>query len=192
MKWIGLTGGMGCGKSTVLKELKALGYGVASADDLVHALYKDPVVVEEVCALLEISKDSFSMTAVSKIVFGNTEKLQLLENLIHPKLKNKVDVLKSKFESKGLKASFYEVPLLFEKSLQSRFDHTVCVGAHEDVQFERIKKRNGWTDDEIRARLSHQMPLQEKKELSDFYIDNSGDMDSLKKSCRLLVSQILG
>jgi dephospho-CoA kinase len=192
MKWVGLTGGMGCGKSTALKEFKTLGYGTASADELVHELYKSPSVVEEVCDLLKIPKESFSMSAVSKVVFKDSKKLKALEDLIHPKLRDKVNTLKVEFKKQGYKISFYEIPLLFEKSLQDRFDFTVCVGASEEVQFERIKNRNDWGDDEIRARLSHQMSLVEKKERSDFYIDNSGSLEELKDSCRRLTDQILG
>ncbi len=191
MKWVGLTGGMGCGKSTILEELKFLGCGTVSADKLVHELYQDPGVILEVCDLLKIPKNSFSMELVAKIVFTDSKKLVELENLIHPKLKDKTEAIRKEFEEKGFEISFYEVPLLFEKSLQGRFDQTVCVGADEETQLKRIKARNNWSDDEIKARLSSQLPLSEKKALADFYIDNSGTREALKVLCKKLVSDLL-
>ncbi len=191
MKWIGLTGGMGCGKSTALKLFKELGFGVASADAVVHSLYQKPEVVREVCTALSVQEEDFSLSKISEIVFGDESKLKLLEGVIHPLVRNEVERIRKEFKDEGLKISFYEVPLLFEKKMEDSFDFTICVGAREKIQIERIQKRNpSWSEQEINARLKAQLSLEEKKEKADFYIDNSGTLKELKSQCENLIAKL--
>ncbi len=191
MIWVGLTGGIGCGKSTALNEFKKLGCGVVSADELVHGLYQDPGVIYEVSKILSLDPQSFSKNEVAKKVFGNSKLLSDLEKFIHPKIKEEVLRKKKDFSDQGVKVSFYEVPLLFEKSLQSQFDFTVCVFVDEETQIKRIKSRNTWTESEIDKRLSHQLPISEKRRLSDFEINNSNSLKDLQIQCSRVLSQIL-
>ena len=184
MKWICLTGGMGCGKSTALSFFKSQGFSVASADQVVKELYERPEVVLKVSQILGLDPEGFSKEAVAQVVFSDKAKLQQLENLLHPLVRMEVDYIRKEFEKQKKEVAFYEVPLLFEKNMQNLFDKTLCIGASVDVQRERIKKRNPlWSDVEIKGRLAAQMPLIEKKDLSDFYIDNSMGLKELESSC---------
>jgi dephospho-CoA kinase len=196
MLWIGLTGGMGCGKSTALKALKELNCGTESADAIVSDLYESHPVLEEISKALGITLDQdleSLKSMISKKVFQDPKNLKTLESILHPKVREKALKSKQDLESKGYAISFYEVPLLFEKNLENQFDKTVCIGAKQSVQIERIKKRNPkWSDKEIQNRLNSQMSLEEKKQRADFYIDNSGDLSDLKKSCERLLRDLTG
>ncbi len=190
MKWIGLTGGMGCGKSAALSVFKGLGFGAASADAVVHSLYQKKEVVQEVCKALNLSEEGFSTSQVAALVFSDEKKLSILEAVIHPKLRLEVLKIKKNFEEKGFLMGFYEVPLLFEKKMEENFDAIICVGASEPVQLQRIKDRNAWSDEEIKARLQNQMSLNEKAKRADFYIDNSGTKADLEHACKRLVLKL--
>ncbi|MGH1467570.1 MAG: dephospho-CoA kinase [Bdellovibrionales bacterium] len=191
MKWIGLTGGMGCGKSTALKVFKNLGFGVASADEVVHSLYQKESVIKEVCKSLGIEVEDFSLSKISEIVFADDKKLEALEGVIHPLVRKEVKEIRKSFEEEGFSLSFYEVPLLFEKQMEDGFDYTVCIGASKPVQLRRIKERNpSWSDQEVKARLKAQLSLEEKKVKADFYIDNSRSLEDLKKSCEGLAKKL--
>lgn len=191
MKWIGLTGGMGCGKSTVLGFFKTQGLGVASADQVVSDLYKSPEVISHVCTLIGLSPEEFSKEKVAQVVFKNKDKLRELESYLHPLVRTEVSKIKKNFEDQNKKIAFYEVPLLFEKNMETFFEKTLCVGASRAVQKERILKRNSWSEEEIEARLSAQMPLEQKKERADFYIDNSGSFEELKVKCLKILKELL-
>lgn len=190
MKWLGLTGGMGCGKSEALNIFKALDLGTVSADQVVHSLYQKEEVRREVSDTLGIESTNFQLADVAKIVFSDQAKLTLLESVLHPKVRTEIEKIKNEFEGKGYKAAIYEVPLLFEKNMEGLFDAIICIGASYDVQFQRIKERNDWTDAEIQSRLSNQLPLEEKAKRADFYIDNSGSLEELAESCRSILDKI--
>jgi len=190
MIWVGVTGGIGCGKSTVVAFLKKQGFGVVSADQIVHDLYQRPVVVSEVSKILNIEEKDISKEKIAKVVFSDKKKLKALEDYLHPLVRKETLKRKIQFEKSGDSMAFYEIPLLFEKNMQSHFDKTVCVGADIKIQLDRIRKRNTWSEEEIHQRLSSQIPLEEKKELADFYIDNSFDLEALEIACTELVKAI--
>jgi len=198
MIWVGVTGGMGCGKSTVISFFKEQGFSVVSADDVVHDLYLSPEVVREVSSLLNLdfeknknsSQISLSKEKIAAAVFSDPNKLKKLEGYLHPLVRKRVETLKRNFSKNNEQIAFYEVPLLFEKNMQEGFDHTVCVGADRAVQIQRIQKRNTWSLEEIERRLESQLPLERKKDLADFYINNSSSLEDLKKSCVNLIGRL--
>lgn len=185
MLWIGLTGGMGCGKSTALEILKDLGFGTASADKIVHELYKNPFVQSKIIEELKL-ENGFDIKEISRKVFNNKTLLKKLEDFIHPLVRNKAEEKRKRLEKEGFKISFYEVPLLFEKKMDKAFNKTLCIGAKEEAYISRIKKRNSWSDEEIKKRLANQLSLEEKEKRADYYIDNSGTKEELYQSLRRL------
>ncbi len=191
MKWIGITGGVGCGKSTALKNFQKLGFSVISADTIVHSLYEKEAFVLKVCEALNIKKTEFSLSKVSEKIFSNNKLLQLLESIVHPKVRLEVEKKRKEFQKKNVPLSFYEVPLLFENKMEKDFDYIICIGVFNEIQLKRIQKRNpSWTNKEIQARIATQLPLSEKAKKADFYIDNSGSLESLNKACTNLLSKL--
>jgi len=199
MKWIGLSGGMGCGKSTALQVFKELNCGVSSADQIVSDLYNSKNHLIEILKSLDLnltSSDKKDVSAIkaqiSKVVFSDKAKLKKLENYLHPIVRKSSEAIKSEHQKQGFKVSVYEVPLLFEKHLENLFFRTICIGATKNIQIERIKNRNpDWSLSEINLRLSTQMSLSDKKEKADFYIDNSKDLKNLKSKCEHVLKEVL-
>jgi len=109
MIWVGVTGGMGCGKSTAVDFFQQLGFGVVSADQVVHDLYKSPAVVSEVSKILNISLSNFSKKKVAELVFQDKQKLKLLESYLHPLVRAKTEKRKKELSNSGLSMAFYEV-----------------------------------------------------------------------------------
>lgn len=194
MLWVGLTGGLGSGKSSALKAFKDLGAGCVSADQLVHNLYQSETVLKEIKIKFEYALDLSSEEVILKLrreVFTDIEKLKSLERILHPLVRKKAEQIKQDYKTQGYEIAVYEVPLLFEKNMQELFDFTVCVGLDEEQQLKRIKLRNDWADEEIQRRMSSQLSNLEKKKRADFYIDNSGSLESLKKSVQALYNKML-
>ncbi len=184
MKWIGLTGCMGCGKSTVAQILRQdHDLEVISADDVALEILKtDQELQDYISKNLNVGFDpDFSLyrSKISAKVFGNPEALKKYEQIFHPKVKQYVAGLKEKL-SKNQDLAFYDIPLLFEKNMQSDFSAIIGVFADHDVQMARLKERNQWTDDQIAERLKHQIPNKTKIDQCDFIIFNNSSLDSLK------------
>lgn len=188
MLWIGLSGGMGCGKSSALKLFKELGSGTESADEIVSILYTKKEVLEKIGQALDLRlTDDLAKfkKEVSSLVFKDRSKLSLIEDILHPMVREKAEEARAKLKSEGKKVSFYEIPLLFEKNLEKHFDQTLCIGADKKTQLERIRLRNpDWSEQEIKSRIEKQLSLKEKQKRADFYIDNSGSLEELKKACK--------
>lgn len=118
--------------------------------------------------------------ALAKVVFSDKSKLEALENIIHPAIRDSVEKIKTMEAKNKRKFLFYDVPLLFEKNMEKSFDLVVMVTCSPETQIKRIKARNKWSDDEISKRLSAQIPLQEKETKAHLVIDNNGSLGHLK------------
>ena len=130
MIWVGLTGGIATGKSTVSKLIKNQGFSVIDADQVVHDLLKPGQ--SSYFEILSYFGDSIldnekriNNEALGQIVFNDKEKLFKLEKILHPKVQEKVRELRRVFEQNGEEVAFYDVPLLYEKKLQDSYDHVL-------------------------------------------------------------------
>lgn len=192
MQWIGLTGGIGSGKSTVAKILQTLGEAVVDAD----ALSKQVIEVGEIGyqkvlqnfgnSILAENK-SIDRAKLAKIVFSSPEKLLSLEQIIHPEVQQKVLQEKLRFSKMGLSRCFYDVPLLFEKHLEAQFNSIVLVYSKLDVRIRRIQLRNQWSLQEIENRISAQISLEEKVKMSTYVINNNSGLIDLEEEVKKLV-----
>ena len=124
--------------------------------------------------------------AVAKRVFGNEGDLKWLEELLHPLVRE--SWLASIAQAPNANW-LVEIPLLFEKRLETRFDLTVCVSSPPDVVADRMVAR-AYTEEQIEQRRKQQMPLEEKMELADFLISNAGSLEFLKQQTTRLIKQI--
>ncbi len=196
MLWIGLTGGIASGKSTVAKILRELGYPVVEADALAHLAYNKnsdgyKQIVHNFGRDILDRQENIDRKKLGQLVFSDKKKLALLESLIHPLVQELALREKISLEEKGFAAAFYEVPLLFEKNLQSKFDCTVLVSTSDELQRSRLKARNQMTDAEIDSRIASQLPLKVKKEKSDFIIQNDQHEAELKLEVEKMVNYCL-
>lgn len=185
MKWIGLTGGIATGKSTVAEILRDKGYTVIDADKIAQQ-----VVAPKTLGLEKIRQNfgpdmilpdgSLDRKKMANEVFSDPNKLSQLEIIIHPLVKDETKKIKQDCISRGEKFVFYDVPLLFEKKMEQDFDQIVVVSSSLEFQKERMKKRNNWDEGEIQKRLSSQLNMKYKEEGADFVIHNLGNIDDLK------------
>lgn len=195
MKWIGLTGGIASGKSTVAKILREQGYPVVDADILAREAVKpNSSGYQEVLSQFgnEIlnPQGEIDRQKLGQIVFSDLEKLSQLEAIIHPIVRGLQNKKRHELDQKGVEYAFYDVPLLFEKNLNDQFDHVVVVFGSRAHQVERMKDRDGLSLEEIEDRLKSQIPLEEKKLKADFVVNNEGDLSDLKKEVLRVLREI--
>jgi dephospho-CoA kinase len=195
MLWIGLTGGIASGKSTAREILEGLGFSVADADKIARetlapeGLARTPVIQLFGQEILN-PQGQIDRAKMAKIVFSDKSQLTKLEQLIHPFVQEEVRRLRQKWQQQGQSLAFYDVPLLFEKNLQSQFDATLVINCSEKLQRERLKTRNKMSDIEIDQRLLNQIPLSKKIHLADYVIQNEGSLEDLKLQLEKLIKSL--
>ena len=188
---IGLTGGIGCGKSTVAGLLAEAGWSVLQADLIVKDLFADDA---EVRAALRTrwgtavfrSDGAVDRRAVARQVFETAEELVWLEELLHPKVRRVWETALA-----GAPDSYWlvEIPLLFEKKLETKFDSVVCVESTPIIVDNRMVSR-GYFLGEVRKRQQRQMPLKQKILRANYVISNSGSLEFLKLQIQQLIKRI--
>ncbi len=185
MKWIGITGGIATGKSTVAKRLRTLGYVVLDADEISHQVTgPGGGALQEIFRVfgdaIKTTDGGLDRKALAALVFAKKDALRQLEAIIHPLIQAEIAAEKSKLEKLGELVAFYDVPLLYEKHMEKSFDEVVVVAADEDQQLLRLMKRNSLTKPEAKLRLQTQMPIQEKIKKTKHVIHNNKDQKFLE------------
>ena len=187
---VGLSGGIGCGKSTVLGFFREAGWRTVDSDAVVRELLATDV---EVQAQLRsrwgeavFANGAVDRGAVAKRVFGHEGDLKWLEELMHPLVRKTWLALIDQTSGANW---LVEIPLLFEKRLETHFDLTVCISSPSDVVADRMVART-YTEAQIEQRRKQQMPLEEKIERADFLISNAGSLEFLKQQTTRLIEQI--
>ncbi|MBA3850070.1 MAG: dephospho-CoA kinase [Opitutus sp.] len=188
---VGLTGGMGCGKSTVAALFAEHGFRRLDADDDVHrTLLPDPEVVaavrERFGPQVLDQEGRIDRARLAGVVFADGAALGWLEQLLHPRLQQHWEQIYAAAQGEKF---IVEVPLLFEKELQNRFDFTVCVTTSSDLQLRRLEQR-GVSPGIARQRLAKQLPLARKCELADFVILNDGTLEFLREQVSELARRL--
>jgi dephospho-CoA kinase len=174
MKHYALTGGIGSGKSTVLSLFKKLGVPTFSADDSAKiALEHDADIKAKITALFgEASyvNGKLSRPFIAEQVFGNYEKLQQLNSIVHPPARKAY--LKWQ-EAQDAIYTIYEFPLVFELGEKERFDGIILVISPETLRIQRVKNRDGLNEEAILKRMMHQWTDKQKQPLADMLIYNN-------------------
>ena len=174
MKKVGLTGGIGVGKTYVAKIFKQMGVPVFNADvEAKKCLVEDSklmIAVQSVFGEHIYKNRTLQKDELAKIVFNNKEVLSELNALVHP-------VVKQRFEDWCKKQTtaivMKEAAILFESDAHIGLDAVICVSANEHLRITRVKKRDGCSVEEIKNRMNKQMPQAEKERLADFVIVNN-------------------
>jgi dephospho-CoA kinase len=190
---IGLTGGIATGKSTVSSLLRNAGHPLICADELVHQIYTLNSTKKWLAqyAPQAIQDESIDFKMLRSLFFNDRELKKTIEQYIYQALPGQFHQALQSLTSTYV---IYDIPLLFEKSLQAYFDRTVLVYCPEHTQIERLVKRDQMTITETKKILAHQLPIEEKKKLADHIIDNSIDQHApeqyLKETCLTLFNQL--
>ena len=173
MKVVGLTGGIGSGKTTVASYFTELGIPVYIADHEAKALMNESEEVKGgIMALFggEAYIDgTLNRKYIAGVVFDDPEKLEALNTIVHPKVALHFDRWK---DTKGSPYVIYEAAILFEKGGYKKCDYTILVTADHQTKIERLKKRDNLSVSQIEARMDNQWPDEKKRKLADFIIRN--------------------
>ena len=194
---IGITGGIGTGKSTVTEYLGKNGFFVIDSDRISHE------ITAKGSPLLTVIAEAFSPDVItadgeldrkrmSEIVFSDPEKRLLLQSIVTEKIiSDSEDMIKALREENPDRLVFFDAPILFETRAHEIVDFSWVVTADEDVRIARVMARDGVTEDKVRARIASQMPEAEKIARADEVIDNSSDLESLYKKIDILTEKYL-
>ncbi|MCI0438627.1 MAG: dephospho-CoA kinase [Chloroflexi bacterium] len=182
---IGLTGGIGTGKTQVSKILQELGATVINADLLGHEVYRPHTegwqeVVESFGEGVLAPGGEVDRRKLGAIVFSDAEALKRLNAITHPRIFRLAQERLAEIERQGREVAVVEAALLIEANWTSIADEVWVVISDEDAVVQRLKSRNSMDESAIRARIRSQMPQEERVSHADVIIDNSGTLEDLR------------
>jgi dephospho-CoA kinase len=176
--FVGLTGGIGAGKSEALAALERLGAATLSTDAVTHELLQTAEVRDILVAELgseAAPNGRIDRSAVASLVFGDDEKRKWLEGVIWPRVGQRVADFRQSAEDRS--AAVVEVPLLFESGMESVFDKTIAVVADEEVRAGRAAARG---HELVESRTARQLSQDEKAQKADYVVRNDGTVAELE------------
>jgi dephospho-CoA kinase len=195
---LGLSGGIGTGKSTVAGFLDSLGATVIDADAIVHELQAPGTpmldeITEAFGASLIDAEGRLDRGALAATVFRDAAARRRLEQIVHPKVIATIASRVASAQATDAPLIVVDIPLLFDGRTSSpsrkstpSFDATVLVYAQEQQQIERQIKRDGCDREAALQRIRAQLPIESKKAMADIVIDNSGSPEETQRQTRLL------
>jgi dephospho-CoA kinase len=173
---IGITGGIGSGKTTVCRIFEKLGIPVFYADTVAkEIMITDPVLREGI--INAFGKDSYDLSGklnnkyIAQLVFNDKQELEKLNGLVHPAVFRAFDTWEETIPAE-VPYTLKEAALLFESGSYKMCDKTILVTAPADVRIQRVMERDGVTREQVEARMDKQMSDDEKKKMADFLITN--------------------
>ncbi len=190
---IGITGGIGSGKSEVCGKFSTLGITTISADAIARRLTdSEPLIRKKIIAQFgpeayNADSDILNRQYIAGIVFENRERLNALNSIVHPAVITAIDAAITSLddEQKGGYV-IVEAALLFESRLNKKVDYILTVVADEALRIERVKKRDNISAEQIRQRMANQFPIDKALEASDFVVYNNDSPDALHEKIKFL------
>jgi dephospho-CoA kinase len=195
---LGLTGGIATGKSTAVAYFSTLGAAIIDADAIVHELQApgqpllEEIAAEFGAAILDAA-GALDRTALGAIVFRDPKARARLDKIVHPKVQAAMAERLTQLQDSDVPLIVLDIPLLFEKkshpagdSSSLPFDAIVVIYAPKNTQLERQMKRDGCDRDEALRRIRAQLPIDEKKDMADFVIDNTGSLQETEQQIEAL------
>lgn len=193
---VGLTGGIGCGKSEAAKYLSSLGAKHIDADAISRSL-----TAEGGAAIPELRRifgeevfradGSLDRRALGDLIFGDVASKRALEGVIHPLVQRRVMDEIAAASAAGVKVTVLDVPLLFETGMDVLCDETWTMSVPERVQVERVRVRDGMTEAQARSRIAGQMPMEERNARANRVIDSGRPIEKTQAELNQLYAQLL-
>ena len=193
---VGLTGGMGSGKTTVAKLFKALGAYVLDADEICRSLVEpEKPAWREIIDLLGngILRDDQTLDRrkVADIVFKDPEKKRALEAILHPRvMEEEQAVYKDILQDDPEALVIIDASLLIESENYRKVDKVIVIACDEETQLHRIMAKNMFSQEDVQNRLQQQMPLEEKIKFADYVLHNDSGLSELKEKVETLFHQL--
>jgi len=196
MQVVGLTGGIGSGKSTVAKIIEAYGLPVVSADELSRMVVApgsrglQAVVAAFGEGVLDAT-GALDRAKLAEIVFSAPARRLQLEKIVHPRIRERFEEVLDALEKAGQERVVYEVPLLFENDLHHMMDAVIVVTAREDLRIARVCERSGLSPEEVRARIAAQLDDASRQARANYVISNNGDIGDLQREVEVMLDRFL-
>jgi dephospho-CoA kinase len=194
---IGLTGGIGSGKSSVAEMFKDEGAYVIDFDYLARVVVEPDTpawrdIVDYFGPEILSPDRTLNRLKIAEIVFSDSKSRKALEGFIHPRIFEEQDTLLKDIKKQDPHAVvIIDIPLLFELSLNKNFDKIIVVYVSRDVQIKRTVKKGVLTEEEVEKRLKAQIPIEEKKLLSDYIINNEGSLKNTRDQVRKVIHEVI-
>ncbi|HEX2447338.1 MAG TPA: dephospho-CoA kinase [Methyloceanibacter sp.] len=188
---IGLTGGIGMGKSAAAEHFASRGIPVFNADSCVHRLYEGEAVGAIETAFPGVTRDGkVDRKLLSEMIAGSQARLKALEAIVHPMVvRAEIDFLIDE-EKTGAKLAVLEIPLLFETGADSRVDVTIVLSAPAHVQRERVLARPGMTVDKLEHLLARQLSDAERRTRADYVVDSGTSLEDMHAALDKLIESL--
>jgi dephospho-CoA kinase len=193
---IGLTGGIGAGKSTVMQMLEALGAAVIDADKVGHQIYLPDLpawreIVDTFGPEVLNADRSINRQALGKLVFADPEALRTLNRIVHPKMFERMAELTAELRARGgIKAIVIEAAILIEANWQPLADQIWLVVASEPVVIERLAKQRNLSPEQARTRIAAQLSDEERLKHAHVVIRNDGSLDEVRTAVQQAWDQL--
>ena len=196
VKLVGLTGGVGSGKTTVAAILRELGAEVVDADEASHAVY-EPGTPGFAAVVRDFGPEyvrngRIDRKALGELVFKDPGALRRLNAIVHPLVREWMAERTAEALARGADVVVQDVPLLFENKLEGLFPTTVVVWVPREVQVERLVSGRGFTPERAREVIAAQMPIDEKRSRATNVIDNTGTRESTRAQVERLWEALRG
>jgi len=189
---IGITGIIGSGKTTVSNILRKKGIEVIDIDILGKKVTECEDVKNDIKRIFSsdyVINNKVEIQKIKELVFKDKEKLEQLEKIIHPKVRELIYKKIQSLKDKGLKITVIDAPLLYETGLYKKVNKVVVVSSSAEITKERLKKRN-MSEEDIKRRTAIQIPLTKKETMADFVIYNNNTIKELEKEVDKLLERI--
>lgn len=182
MKIVGLTGGIGSGKTAVSKCFEKIGIPVFYADTVAKDLYNSPEVAEHIKKILEVDtihneKGDLDRALIASIIFKDQKKLDQVNNLLHPLVK---DEFFTWMQKQNAPYCIREAAILIESGSYKDCDSIIVVIADIDVRIKRVMARDGVEEKQVHDRIMKQLSDEERSKYADYTIDNNGSVEDLQ------------
>ena len=194
---VGLTGGIACGRTTVCAILARLGACVVDMDQLAHELVAPGgAAVEQVAEAFGTGyldpQGGIRRKALASVVFHDPTARARLESILHPLILKKAETIIHDFETtRGPGIAVTDAALLVETGGWRRYHRLVVVACRPELQLRRLMARDGLSEEEARARIASQAPVDDKKKHADYVIDTSGTLAETETRTREVYAQLL-
>jgi len=192
MKIIGVTGGIGSGKTTIINYIKSKGFAVYIADDAGKKVMQKPEIIQQINELFNnevLLADGFlDRSKIASLVFNNNDLLKKLNNIVHPAVG--VDFDEFKKENNSEKVIFKETAVLFESGSYKNCDATILITAPLEIRIKRVMQRDNITKGQVESRIKNQMTDEQKATLSTYIVENI-DLKQAFKSINDIIKKIL-
>lgn len=188
---IGLTGSIGMGKSTTAQLFRDEGIAVFDSDAIVHELYQGAAVEPIAKNFPQVVENGvINRAKLADVVLKNPQALKKVEEIVHPLVWSERDKFFKTYQEKGAHFVVYDIPLLFEKGVDSSVDIIVVASATSEAQKTRVLARPGMTVEKFEVLKSKQMSDVEKRARADFIVDTSFGLDSARQQVRDILDKL--